>query len=130
MIPTSIIVIMTAENMLMNAAAILATSIGKRDSEDCFLTGDGEPGDLSQRSRKANDPEEDQSNDAPDDITSLLVGNGAKADGPGEDVAGHAENEKYGLSSSTELSSYFGYAKGLKQYFESVCHVVYLEFLH
>jgi hypothetical protein len=120
---------MTAENILMNAAGCVSNFAQGKRLSNCFLTGNGEPRHLSQRSRKVNDPEEDQSNDAPDHVTSGVIGNCTKADGPGEDMAGHAENEKYGLSGSTKLSSNFGYAKGLEQYLESVCHIVNLHFL-
>jgi hypothetical protein len=45
-------------------------------------------------------------------------------------VTGHAENEKYGLSSAAELSSHSGHAKRLEEYFESIGHVVNLGVLY
>jgi hypothetical protein len=126
--PTSIMVIRTAEKILINATEDVSTS-SLTKWYDILLTGNREPGHLLKRSRKVKYPEKDQSNHSPDHITCGVVGNGTKADGPGKNVTAHAENEEYGLSSTAEFSAKTRHAKGLEKYFEGVSHVMDLGFL-
>ena len=121
-------VIRTAEKILINATEDVSTS-SLTTWYDILLTGNREPGHLPKRSRKVKNPKEDQSNHSPDHITCGVVGKGAKADSPGKDVAAHAENQEYGLSSTTEFSAKMRHAKGLEKYFEGVSHVMDLSFL-
>jgi hypothetical protein len=53
-----------------------------------------------------------------------MAGDGAKADGPGEDVTGHAENEEYGLRSAAEFPANLRHAEGLEEYLEGIRHVM------
>ena len=104
--------------------SILALTGGGSDWGHGLLTGNREPRNVLKRSRKVDDPEQDQSNNAPGDIACGVVGNGVEADGPGENVTGHAENEEDGLSSATKLSAHPGHAKRLEEYLESIRHIV------
>lgn len=56
-----------------------------------------------------------------------MVGDGAKADGPGENMTGHAENEEYGLRSAAEFPANPRHAEGLEEYLEGICHIMNLD---
>lgn len=56
-----------------------------------------------------------------------MIGDCTEADGPGENVAGHTEDQEDSLSSTTKFPSDPGHTERLEQNLESVGHIVNLE---